>query len=1031
MSRAHVHARSGDVAARKASCRSQGIVGLVTLAVLTAVAVVGPAPGAPPASAAGTTLYVAPDGSDANPGTATRPLRTISQAASLATPGTTVNVAAGDYRDHVVTDVSGTATAHVRFVSTTGWGARIRTSGAEQAWLNLGNYVDIVGFDISAPDARMGIQNEASHVLTERNHVHDVAARLNAAGCNHNGGAGIVNANPAMGDNEISANVVHDIGNSTDARVSASCWTVHGIYDAAPRGKVFNNIAYRNEAFGIHLWHAATGNVVSNNLSFSNGLGGIQVGAGDAPGGVTADNYVISNNIVLDNPQFGIHASGSLGSHNRYLNNLLARNGSAYAGVSEGISGTLTADPQFVNYQRNGFAAGGNYHLQAGSPAIGAGVSAGAPAQDFDGVARTSPAGIDIGPYQLGGSARTAPAVTSAPVATTPATATPVSTSTPTPRVPALSGAAASASSTSSLRPTPKDDVATPLGGIKPNRSDDGATWLCCRSVTTYGATDASASAGSSSGQTYQYRVRAGGGVGDPAHALTAPTTLAATATSTTPPPSISLYVAPTGSDDNPGTAAQPFRTIQRAARVAQPGTTVHVAPGRYAGPIHTSTSGTETARIRYVSDTRWGAKITSSDSRSVWKNTGNYVDIQDFDVSSVDARIGIVNASTIGYVRIIGNHVHDLGGADCTRESGAAILQDYSYGAQYSDTIGNLVERIGPTSNCDTIQGIAHSLPGGRVQDNIVHHVSGFAIRLWKAANGVTASNNLVFSNLGGGINVGDSDAPSEIIADNLIVTNNIVMDNPVGISEAEHPGAVTIGANNKYANNLVYRNETNLSLVTGVPLGTLSTDPGMLNYRPDGSGDYHLAPTSPVLDAGTGLGAPTADFDYAPRPQGAGFDIGPYEVAASPSPNTNTDTNTNTSTPAPLVQAAASGATVSVPAPSTPPATVYTTSISPIAVAPGQTVSISPSVTSSEASTALVDVEVYSPSGAKVFQHYWDNQAFGAGQPRTFSARWQVPTTAALGKYRVVVGIFSAGWSTVSSWNDSAGVASVTRNR
>jgi hypothetical protein len=344
-------------------------------------------------------LYVAASGSDRNPGTAHQPLRTIAQAARTATPGTTVSVAAGDYPDRVVTRISGAATARVRFVSTTRWGAHIRTSGAEQAWLNLGDYVDIIGFDVSAPDARLGIQNEGSDVRIQHNHVHDIAVTLNAGGCNHNGGAGIVNANPDTGDNEMSANLVHDIGDFTNRRATASCWTVHGIYDATPRGKVLNNIAYRNEAFGIHLWHAATGNVVSSNLSFNNGVGGIQVGAGDSPGGVVGDNYVITNNIILDNPLFGIRIGGSLGRNNRYLNNLIYRNGSTYAGADSGIAGTLEADPQLVNYQPDGFGAGGDYHLTATSPAIGAGSSLGAPDVDYDDTARPSSAGYDIGPY--------------------------------------------------------------------------------------------------------------------------------------------------------------------------------------------------------------------------------------------------------------------------------------------------------------------------------------------------------------------------------------------------------------------------------------------------------------------------------------------------------------------------------------------------------------------------------------------------------------------------------------------------------
>jgi hypothetical protein len=62
-------------------------------------------------------------------------------------------------------------------------------------------------------------------------------------------------------------------------------------------------------------------------------------------------------------------------------------------------TGTIKANPKFVN------AAAGNYHLQAGSPAIGAGAAAYAPSTDLDGTPRSTTA-PSIGAYQ--GSSATA-----------------------------------------------------------------------------------------------------------------------------------------------------------------------------------------------------------------------------------------------------------------------------------------------------------------------------------------------------------------------------------------------------------------------------------------------------------------------------------------------------------------------------------------------------------------------------------------------------------------------------------------------
>jgi hypothetical protein len=95
---------------------------------------------------------------------------------------------------------------------------------------------------------------------------------------------------------------------------------------------------------------------------------------------------------------------------------------------------------------------------------------------------------------------------------------------------------------------------------------------------------------------------------------------------------------------------------------------------------------------------------------------------------------------------------------------------------------------------------------------------------------------------------------------------------------------------------------------------------------------------------------------------------------------------------------------------------------------VARGSTVSITASVTSSFGSTALVDVEIYSPTGVKLAQRWWNNQTFVGGQPRSYSYTWSVPSTAMTGNYIVKIGIFKNGWTALYNWNDRAGVFSVT---
>lgn len=59
-----------------------------------------------------------------------------------------------------------------------------------------------------------------------------------------------------------------------------------------------------------------------------------------------------------------------------------------------------------------------------------------------------------------------------------------------------------------------------------------------------------------------------------------------------------------------------------------------------------------------------------------------------------------------------------------------------------------------------------------------------------------------------------------------------------------------------------------------------TISADPKFVNYKADGTGDYHLTSSSPCIGAGTDVGAFPTDFDGNPRPPLNTFryDIGPY---------------------------------------------------------------------------------------------------------------------------------------------------------
>lgn len=350
------------------------------------------------------------------------------------------------------------------------------------------------------------------------------------------------------------------------------------------------------------------------------------------------------------------------------------------------------------------------------------------------------------------------------------------------------------------------------------------------------------------------------------------------------------LYVSPFGSDTNDGTQDSPFKTILGASAAAKPGTTIHVAPGTYEGGFETTASGTASDPIRYVSDTKWGAKIVPAANSTMdvaWQNTGDYVTIDGFEIDGSNIQDGtpwMFGLFTKGSHSVItNNNVHDIARHDAAirdGNGGSGIGGDGYNGDTDISVLNNVVHDIGPANgNNDLIHGI-YLTTNGDIKNNLVYQVDSVGIHLWHDASNVNIVNNTVFAN-GSGILVGAGDfVNSRSPNDNTVVANNIVYDNRgSGISEQG-----LTGTNNTYHNNLVFQNGTDWRLQNGVKhTDTISADPQFVNYQPDGSGDYRLSASSPAIDAGTVDKAPEGDLDGTVRTQGSGSDIGAYEFTQS----------------------------------------------------------------------------------------------------------------------------------------------------
>ena len=79
-------------------------------------------------------------------------------------------------------------------------------------------------------------------------------------------------------------------------------------------------------------------------------------------------------------------------------------------------------------------------------------------------------------------------------------------------------------------------------------------------------------------------------------------------------------HVSPSGSNRNPGTAEQPFATIQRAADLAMPGDTVIVHAGEYREWVDPKMGGTGD-RMRITYRAADGERKSKTSRSRKWKN--------------------------------------------------------------------------------------------------------------------------------------------------------------------------------------------------------------------------------------------------------------------------------------------------------------------------------------------------------------------------------------------------------------------------
>jgi parallel beta helix pectate lyase-like protein/uncharacterized protein DUF1565 len=344
-------------------------------------------------------------GVDSNPGTATQPFRTIQQAANVVNPGDTVIVRDGVYTggSRAIVDVErcGAAGHLIVFMAEHTWGAVLDGQhNTSQTGVFLGaSFIRVEGLEIRGV-GRYGFdmaEGSVTDLEIAANHIHDVGRYCTDA----TGGISAV----SVVDNNIliERNLIHDIGRYSPGENGCSPTTKnwqnhdHGVYAASG-----SNITIRNNVFYniLHGWavqrYSGAGVrvdslfILNNTFAFPNPNkdGQIIISSPTA-------NSLIANNIFYEPLTAGIVFEGASASGVTVANNLASTEPVA-TGDLTGVTSTNNldrVDPLLVN------PAGFDFHLKAGSPAIGAGLSLPNVPNDFDGVPRPPTGPYDLGAY--------------------------------------------------------------------------------------------------------------------------------------------------------------------------------------------------------------------------------------------------------------------------------------------------------------------------------------------------------------------------------------------------------------------------------------------------------------------------------------------------------------------------------------------------------------------------------------------------------------------------------------------------------
>jgi parallel beta-helix repeat protein len=391
------------------------------------------------------TLFVSTGGDDANDGSEASPWRTLQHAADQVQAGDTVVVRAGNYVGFYL-DADGTAANPIVFRGEPG-AAITQRNAVTPDGINLegADYVTIEGFTVNGMP-RTGIRSVSNHHVTIRNNQLDsnyrwgiltgfsydlliegnVATRSQVEHgiyVSNSGDRPIIRNNTIWGNH---ANGIHMNGDASlggDGIISGALVEGNVIYDNGRGGGsgincdgvqnsiIRNNLIYNTHASGISLYRidgggGASGNLVVNNtvIVAADGRWALNIQSGST-GNTVRNNILYSYHSFRGSIDISADSlTGFSSDYNMLMNRMTTDGATTRQSLTQWQASTGQDQHSLVATPGEVFVSATDFHLPDGSPAIDVGTSQFAPDIDFEGTARPSGSGYDIGADEYEGS---------------------------------------------------------------------------------------------------------------------------------------------------------------------------------------------------------------------------------------------------------------------------------------------------------------------------------------------------------------------------------------------------------------------------------------------------------------------------------------------------------------------------------------------------------------------------------------------------------------------------------------------------